>query len=77
MYYKQLINKHKGGYLMTDKPAKKRRIRSTTGEKGKTVYIPFYVDLDKLKKLIESERKAYQKAITDLKIKELNDRLKE
>jgi hypothetical protein len=62
---------------MTDKPAKKRRVRSSTGAKGKTVYIPFYVDLDKLKRLIESERKAYQKAITDQKIKELNDRLKE
>jgi hypothetical protein len=62
---------------MTDKPAKKRRVRSGTGAKGKTVYIPFYVDLDKLNRLIESERKAYQKTITDQKIKELNDRLKE
>jgi hypothetical protein len=76
-YYKRLINKNKKGYLMTDKPTKKRRIRSTNGATGKTVFIPFYVDLDKLKKLIESERKAYQKAMTDLKIKELNDRLKE
>lgn len=60
---------------MNEKPKGKRRIRGAVGEKGKPLFIPFYVDLDKLKSFIESEKEAYLKARTAEKLKALTDEL--
>lgn len=60
---------------MTEKPRGKKRVRGAVGQKGKTLFIPFYVDLDKLKSFIESEKEAYMKARIAEKLKALTDEL--
>lgn len=60
---------------MTEKPKGKRRIRGAVGEKGMTLFIPFYVDLDKVKRLIDAEKEAYLKARIAQKFKDFTDAL--
>ena len=60
---------------MNEKPKGKKRVRGAVGQKGKTLFIPFYVDLDKVKSLIEAEKEAFLKARTEEKIKALDDEL--
>ena len=60
---------------MNEKPKGKRRIRGAVGDKGKPMFIPFYVDLDKLKSFIESEKEAYLKARIAEKFKAFTDAL--
>ena len=65
----------KRGYGVEKKEVKKRRYRGKNGEKGRTIYLPFYVDVKKVLSFIESEREAYLKARTAEKLKALTDEL--
>ena len=65
---------------MNEKPKSQKgikRIRGAAGQKGKPLFIPFYVDLDKLKSFIAAEKESFLKARTAEKLKALDDELNE
>ena len=62
---------------MNEKPKGKKRVRGAVGQKGKTLFIPFFVDLEKVKSLIEAEKESFLKARTAEKLKALDDELNE
>lgn len=62
---------------MNEKPKGKKRVRGAVGQKGKTLFIPFFVDFEKVKSLIEAEKESFLKARTAEKLKALDDELNE